>query len=77
VKILSISAGEAERLARRKVLSPDSRRAVVASEKSVYGMFRLMQAHHEATEGHSHVGVFYERDEALKWLGVTIDSALF
>jgi len=77
VKMLSLSAGEAEQLARRKVLSPYSQRAVVASEKSVYGMFRLMQTYHEATDGHSHVAIFYDRNQALQWLGVPVDSGLF
>jgi len=66
---IAISIEEAGTLARRTVLSPESRRAIVATEKSVYGMFRLMQAYHELTEGHSHVGVFYDFDEALRWLG--------
>jgi hypothetical protein len=51
------------------VLSPESRRAVIATEKSVFGMFRLAQAYHDMTQGHSHLGVFYDRDEALRWLG--------
>ena len=53
-----VSVEEAKLLARRAVLSPESRRAVIATEKSVFGMFRLAQAYHDMTEGHSHVGVF-------------------
>jgi hypothetical protein len=66
---VDVSVEEAKLLARRAVLSPESRRAVIATEKSVFGMFRLAQAYHEMTEGHSHLGVFYDRAEALRWLG--------
>ena len=69
VKKLAMSVEEAKTIAWRAVLSPESRRAVIATEQSVYGMFRLMQTYHEQTAGHSHVGIFYDRDEALKWLG--------
>ena len=74
---LTISIEEAKLMARRAVLSANSRRAIVASEKSVFGMYRLMQAYHEGTTGHSHIGIFYDRDEALKWLGIKEDSGLF
>jgi len=74
---LSVSVEEAKLLARRAVFSAESRRAVVASDKSVYGMFRLMQVYHELSAGHSHVGIFYDRDEALKWLGVGEDLGMF
>lgn len=77
VKEFAVSVEEAKTLARRAVLSAESRRAVVASEKSVFGMFRLMQPYHEMTAGHSHIGIFYDRDEALKWLGVKENSRLF
>jgi len=76
-KEVSLSVAEAKQIARRAVFSPDSRRAVVASEKSVYGVFRMMQVYHETTAGHSHVGIFYDRDEALQWLGIKEDSGLF
>lgn len=69
VQKLVLSIEEARLLASVVVLAPGSRRAAVASEKSVYGMFRLMQAYHEAVANHSHVGIFYTRDEALQWLG--------
>ena len=73
---MTISVEEAKMLARRAVLSTESRRAVVAGEKAVFGMYRLMQTYHEMTEGHSHIGIFYDREEALKWLGIRADSLL-
>lgn len=69
VQRLVWSIEEARLLASVVVLAPESRRAAVAREKSVYGMFRLMQAYHEAVPNHSHVGIFYTRDEAIQWLG--------
>ena len=69
VQSLVLSVEEAKLLASVVILAPESRRAVVASEKSVYGMFRLMQAYHESVPDHSYVGIFYHRDEALQWLG--------
>ena len=68
VERLVLSVEEARLLASAAVLAPESRRAAVATEKSVYGMFRLMQAYHEAIPNHSHVGIFYTREEALQWL---------
>ena len=69
VQRLVLSIEEARLLASVAILAPESRRAAVASEKSVYGMFRLMQAYHEAVPNHSYIGIFYTRDEALQWLG--------
>jgi hypothetical protein len=74
---LTISVEEAKMLACRDVLSAESRRAIVTSEKAVFGMYRLMQTYHEMTAGPSHIGIFYDRDEALKWLGINADSGLF
>ena len=69
VQTLVLSVEEAKLLASAVILDPESRRAVVATEKSIFGMFRLMQVYHESIPNHSHVGIFYSRDEALQWLG--------
>jgi len=71
---LSLSIEEAKTIARRSVLSATSRRAVIANEKSVYGMFRLMQAYHEGIKSASRIGIFYERNEALRWLDIEKNS---
>jgi len=68
VEKLDLSFEQAKTLARQAVLSRASRRAVVANEKSVYGMFRLMQTYHEGIKSASHVAIFYDRAEALTWL---------
>jgi hypothetical protein len=62
----NISADEARILASRRILSPQSRRAFVATKPHIFGLGRMMQIYHE------HLGnarVFYSMDEALKWLG--------
>jgi len=69
-----LSAEEAKEIARRPIVSPASRRAFVASMPGVYGMGRLMQVYHERN---AQVDVFYDRDSALKWLGIEQDSGLF
>jgi hypothetical protein len=71
---LDMSADAVRVLAERCVFSRQSRRAFVATRPALFGMLRVMEAHHE---GRSQVRVFYRRDEALKWLGITDDSGLF
>jgi len=71
---LDMSVDAVRALAQRSVFSHDSRRAFVATRPALYGMGRLMEAYHE---GRSRVRIFYNRDEALKWLGITDDEGLF
>ena len=52
-----------------------ARRAIVASRPAEFGVGRMYQAHYE--KQHKEVSVFYDRDQALKWLGVPEDSGLF
>ena len=63
-----ISAKEARVLAERRIVSPESRRAFVATKPYIFGMGRMMQIYHEDLE-QTEVQVFYSMDEALKWLG--------
>lgn len=60
--------------ARQNLFSPESRRAIVVSKTHHYGIARQFEAYQE---GRSIVRVFYNRDEALKWLGVKEDAGLF
>jgi hypothetical protein len=39
-------------------------------------MSRLFEAHHDIQGLKDEVRVFYERDEALKWLGLSRDTTL-
>jgi hypothetical protein len=41
----------------------------VATKPEVFGMGRLMEAYHGMAHRQEEVHVFYDRDEALKWLG--------
>ena len=60
-----ISAHEARILAERCIVSPESRRAFVATEPHIFGLGRMMEIYHERL---GNVQVFYSMDEALKWL---------
>jgi len=62
-----MSAEEARQIALRVIFSPTSRRAFVAAQPAIYGLGRLMEVHHER---HGQAQVFYDRDSALKWLGI-------
>jgi hypothetical protein len=63
-----ISADEVRILAQRRIVSPESRRAFVATVLDIYGLGRMMEVYHEDLE-YADVHVFYSMDEALKWLG--------
>jgi hypothetical protein len=67
---LDISFDEAKRLAREKMFSPASQRALVATSPAVFGMMRLMGTYHELGETSSLVSVFYDVPSALAWLGL-------
>ena len=64
---LDISAGQARTLAERRIVSPESRRAIVATKPHIFGMGRMMEIYH--LDVGSGGQVFYSMDEALKWLG--------
>lgn len=66
-EVLDLTMGEAITVAERRILSAKSKRAVVATEPAVYGMFRLMEVYHER---HAEVQVFYNLQSALDWLAV-------
>jgi len=65
-----VSTVEAKRLASRANFSAKSRRALVASSPEVFGMGRLMETYHAMAGGRAETCIFYDRDEALKWLGI-------
>jgi hypothetical protein len=62
-----ISADEARILAERRIVTPESRRAFVATEPHIFGLARMMEIYREGRE-YAEVHVFYSMDEALKWL---------
>jgi hypothetical protein len=62
-----ISADEARILASRRIVSPESRRAFVATKPHIFGLGRMMEIYHENL-GYAHAHVFYSMDEAWRWL---------
>ena len=69
VTIYDVTVDEAKTLARRQVYSPTSRRALVARDAATYGLARMMQTHRAIAKVQSEARVFYDRKEALEWLG--------
>ena len=67
---LDISIDEAKTLAGRRIFSPLSRNAWVATDPTIYGMGRLIATYHEMGKMPSQVCVFYDLASALKWLGL-------
>ena len=63
-----ISTDQARILAKRRILSPESRRAFVAIQPHIFGLGRMMEIYREG-QGLADVYVFYSTDEALRWLG--------
>lgn len=70
VTSLSLSTEEAKLISGRSIFLPTSRRAVVASTPAVFGMGRMMDAYHTIATGRENVAVFYDREEAMRWLGL-------
>jgi hypothetical protein len=70
VTSLEMSQHEIRMIASRRLFSPSSRRAVVATKPAVFGIARMMQAFHDSGKQEAEISVFYERQSALKWLGL-------
>jgi len=70
VATLDISIDEAKLAANRKLFSPGSRRAFLATSPSVFGMGRLLETYHEMSASPSRASVFYDLSSALEWLGL-------
>ena len=69
VTAFDVSTVEAKVLSTRLVFSPKSRRALVASNPQVFGMGRLVESYHIIGKARDETRVFYDLDEAMKWLG--------
>lgn len=67
---LEVSPAEAKVIARRHIFSHPSRCAFLAKSAHIFGMTRLAQAYSETGKERAQWQVFYDRDEALKWLGL-------
>jgi hypothetical protein len=67
---LDLSVGEAQIAASRRLFSPTSRRAFVATSPTIFGMGRMMEAYHELSTAASLASIFHDLPSALKWLGL-------
>ncbi|HYA47954.1 MAG TPA: hypothetical protein VEE87_00135 [archaeon] len=70
---LDLTTDEARTVASQGLFSPTSRRAFLASSPAIFGMGRLIGAYHAMATKREQVRVFYDRDSALKWLGLGSD----
>lgn len=71
VTTLDISTEEAKIVAHASLFfSVSSRRAWIATTPHIYGMARFIQTHREMAGAKDNFNVFYDRDAALKWLGL-------
>ncbi len=65
-----MSLKEARALVGRRFFSPSSRRAVVAVSPAVFGLGPFFKAYSRLAKDREHIAVFYDREAALKWLGL-------
>jgi hypothetical protein len=71
--VFDISMGEAKTIAGRNFFSARSRRALVSSNPSIFGMLRLMEAYHSIAGAQDKVCAVYSRASAPEWLGREYD----
>jgi len=67
---LALSVEEAKTIATRGIFKPTSKRAVIAINPEIFGMGRMMDVYHAMATGRDKVRVFYDRESALRWLGL-------
>ncbi len=67
---LALSIEEAKTIATRGIFKPTSKRAVIAINPEVFGMGRMMDVYHAMATGRDKVRIFYDRESALRWLGL-------
>jgi hypothetical protein len=75
VTTMDASMDQAKITAQRQFFSPTSRRAFVATDPSIFGMGRFMEAYHDMGQQRERASVFRDRESALKWLNLKDDSA--
>ena len=73
---INVTAEDAREIAERKLFSPSSKRALVASIPVVFGIGRMLQAYNELSPNGSVPAVFYDMKLALQWLQRTELSSL-
>jgi hypothetical protein len=65
---VDMSSDEIRQLAETSVLVPSARRAMVATDLAVFGIFRMFGTFFELQMDASAVGVFKTLDEAIEWV---------
>lgn len=72
VTVMDISIEEAKVIARGAIFSPVSKGAIVATDPAMFGTARLIEVHHEIAKVGDEIRTFYDRNAALKWLGLAV-----
>jgi hypothetical protein len=67
---IQMSGDQARMLASRQIFSPESRRAFVATNPSIFGMGRMWEIYTEFSKKPSQIRVFADLPSALNWLGL-------
>jgi hypothetical protein len=62
------TAGELRTIAAQSLFSPASRRAIVATNPTIFGLARMFEAYRNISDVGERVMVFREMREALAWL---------
>ena len=63
-----LSNDQIRRLAETSVLTPSARRAMVATDAAIFGLFRMYGTQIELQLNGSAVGVFRTLDDAIEWV---------
>jgi hypothetical protein len=63
-----ISSDEIRRLAETSVFAPSARRAMVATDRAIFGLFRMYGTLFELQVDGSAVGVFRTLEDAIEWV---------
>jgi hypothetical protein len=62
------TSGQLRTIAAQPLFSPASRRAIVATNPTIFGLARMFESYRSSSESGEHVMVFRELREALEWL---------
>jgi hypothetical protein len=72
ITTLDLSVDEVRTIVQRKVFSPTSRRALVATLPAVFGVLRMAGTYHEVSNAAAAtICVFHDIPSASKWLALT------
>jgi hypothetical protein len=62
------TSGQLRTIAAQPLFSPASRRAIVATNPTIFGLARMFESYRSSSDAGEHVMVFRELREALEWL---------